>query len=257
MPAAPPICLLLAEWWGGTWLDYAFLAEIGLAANVITGTNPPYQLDDFLCTYPQFGKDPQNVVAVAVNAGGSAYVVNDVIVPTQTDASGATLKVTAVDGSGAITGLVILASGKGYSVATALLTTGGTGMGATVNITAVSQFASAGVPQSVLQMYINLANASLQQARWQDSWLFAMGLFVAHYATLYLRSAGSVGGTPQQIASSGLALGLAVSKAAGDVSITNEYITGWEDWGAWSLTLFGQQLITMAKIVGMGGMYIY
>lgn len=113
------------------------------------------------------------------------------------------------------------------------------------------------IPQPVLQLYINLASASLSQARWLDYWQMGMALFVAHYATLYLRSEGSVGTTAQQIASSGLAVGLKVSQAAGDVSQSQEYMTtGWESWGSWNLTTYGQQLITNAAIVGIGPMYI-
>jgi hypothetical protein len=249
--------LLLANWWGGTWENYVFLAEISSASNIFIGGNPPYQISDFLCIYPKFGKDPQNISTVSIGAGGQNYLVNDILVPVQQDSSGAQLKVISVDGGGAVTDLSVVATGVGYSVATGLATTGGAGTGALVNITAISQFQSAGVPQVVLQMYINLASAALQKARWQDSWLLGMALFVAHYATLYLRSEGNAGSTPQQIASSGLALGLTVSKAAGDVSQTQEYLTGWEDWGSWGLTLYGQQLITLAKIIGMGPMYIW
>lgn len=33
---------------------------IGIASNVVTGSNPPYVLDDFLKIYPQFGNDANN-----------------------------------------------------------------------------------------------------------------------------------------------------------------------------------------------------
>jgi hypothetical protein len=47
------------------------------------------------------------------------------------------------------------------------------------------------VPTAVIQLYVNLAWASLQFARWQEQWLVAMNLFVAHYVTLYARSDAS------------------------------------------------------------------
>jgi hypothetical protein len=255
----PDICALLNAWWGGGlegggWLQ----ASASAAANIIFGSNPVYQISDFLAIYPKFGTEVQALVTVLPGtAAGSGYIVNDVLAVVQPDASGGTVKVIAVDGSGGIVSISILTGGTGYSVANGLTTTGGTGSGATVNVTAISSYTSL-IPQPVLQLYINLASASLSQARWLDNWPMGMALFIAHYATLYLRSEGSVGTTAQQIASSGLAIGLKVSQAAGDVSQTQEYMTtGWESWGSWNLTTYGQQLITIANIVGIGTMYVY
>jgi hypothetical protein len=253
----PTLYNLLSQWWGGGSECYGFAANATLAANLAFGTNPPYQISDFLAIYPKFGTDVQALGTVLPGtAAGSGYVVNDVLAVVQPDASGGTVKVLAINGSGGITSLSILTGGTGYSIASGLAMTGGTGTGATVNVTGISAFTSP-IPQPVLQLYINLASASLIQARWLDYWPMGMALFVAHYATLYLRSEGSVGTTAQQIASSGLAVGLKVSQAAGDVSQNQEYLTaGWESWGSWNLTTYGQQLITIGNIVGMGCMYI-
>jgi hypothetical protein len=101
-----------------------------------------------------------------------------------------------------------------------------------------------------MTMFLNLASASLSQERWQDSWSFGMALFIAHYATLFQQSSTSV--------MAGLAKGVQVSKSAGDVSTSIQTITtGWESWGAWNLTTFGQQLITMARTIGYGPMWIW
>ena len=111
------------------------------------------------------------------------------------------------------------------------------------------------LPQVVLQMYITLASASLAAARWLDLWPMAMALYVAHYATLYLRSEGDVGSTAGSIASSGLAKGVLISKGAGGVSAgVNPF--GDENFGAWNLTSYGQQLIPLAKCIGGGMMVI-
>lgn len=114
------------------------------------------------------------------------------------------------------------------------------------------------VPEVVLTVYLNLASACLAYERWQDSWAFAMGLFIAHYATLYLQSSASVGDSKSKIASAGISKGIQASKSVGDVSVSYQMIvTGWESWGAWNLTLFGQQFITMAQVVGMGPVYVW
>ena len=45
----------------------------------------------------------------------------------------------------------------------------------------------------------------------------------------------------------------------GDTSIKydNEAITlSMAKWGSWNATQYGQQLISMARMIGMGGMYV-
>ena len=42
------------------------------------------------------------------------------------------------------------------------------------------------VPTEIVELYIELANASVQQARWRTAWKIGMGLFVAHFCTKYL-----------------------------------------------------------------------
>ena len=43
------------------------------------------------------------------------------------------------------------------------------------------------VPETMLSEIINMANACVQPDKWLESWRYAVGLYVAHYATLYLR----------------------------------------------------------------------
>lgn len=44
------------------------------------------------------------------------------------------------------------------------------------------------VPNFVLTQFISMANATVQQWRWQDCWEYGMALYVAHFATIYLRT---------------------------------------------------------------------
>lgn len=68
-------------------------------------------------------------------------------------------------------------------------------------------------------------------------------------------SAAPVNGA--QIAAQGLAGGIQTSKSVGDVSVGYQALSALEDWGAWSLTSYGQQLATMARVVGSGPMVIW
>ena len=118
------------------------------------------------------------------------------------------------------------------------------------------------VPDSVLTFYLQLANSSLSYARWRDSWKMGMVLFIAHYLTLYLQAtAGLTADSPvSQVISNSLAQGQVASKSAGSLSKSYDYGSVNEDfmgWGAWKLTLFGQQFVPLAKLVGKGGSYIW
>jgi len=100
------------------------------------------------------------------------------------------------------------------------------------------------IPQTVLQAYIDLASASLSQVKWQDSWKIGMALYVAHFATLWLQSSSPAGSDAKRIAALGQARGIQVSRSVGDVSSSHQsVVSGWEDWGSWNLTSYGQQLM--------------
>lgn len=69
------------------------------------------------------------------NVAGSGYVVGDYLTVVQSGASGGTLRVATVNGSGGITSVKVVNIGQGYSTASGLTVTGGSGSGATVNVT--------------------------------------------------------------------------------------------------------------------------
>lgn len=60
-----------------------------------------------------------------------------------------------------------------------------------------------------------------------------------------------------QIAAQGLAGGIQTSKSVGDVSVSYQPLESLADWGAWNLTKYGQQLATMAAVIGSGPMVIW
>lgn len=231
-------------------------AFFGSSSNVVIGTNPPYQLDDFLAVYPKFGTAPQGVTVVTVANGGTGYNVNDTLTPVQPDSQGAVIVVTA-ETAGVVTAVTVQQQGTGYSAANGVATTtSGAGTGCTLNIIAVTP-ANLLIPQAVIQMYINLATASLQQARWLELWPMAMALYVAHFCTLYLVSEGNAGTTAGAVARSGLAAGIIVSQSAGDVSKTIQPPELGVFADSYGQTIYGQQFSTFAKSIGSGPMLIW
>jgi hypothetical protein len=86
-----------------------------------------------------------------------------------------------------------------------------------------------------------------------------MGLFIAHYATLYLRAFSDGSPNTQAASASGTVLGPVKSAALGDSNVaydTAAITKATEEWGAWNSTTYGQLLVTEARLVGMGGSYI-
>ncbi|GAB6170554.1 hypothetical protein JCM15765_03870 [Paradesulfitobacterium aromaticivorans] len=116
------------------------------------------------------------------------------------------------------------------------------------------------VPTTILQMFINLANASLQESRYHDAWALCMGYFVAHFATLWLQGTVNAGSSAAQVLAAGKAQGLDTSESVGDVSVSTDYSAIANDlngWAAWKLTIYGTQLATIGKLVSRGGMMVW
>lgn len=114
------------------------------------------------------------------------------------------------------------------------------------------------VPCSMLTEIINMANASVQPDKWLESWRYAVGLYVAHYATLYLRPYAESSPTAAQAAASGALVGVVKSATLGDSSVsydTSALTKGTENWGDLNATTYGQMLANRAKLIGAAGSY--
>lgn len=111
------------------------------------------------------------------------------------------------------------------------------------------------VAPAVIQLFINLANASLMSSRWREAWPLAMGLYVAHFLTLFVQSDGLATSTPGQIVTSGMQVGILTSQSADGVSMGSQPVTGLASWGAWTTTTYGTQLATIARAGGAGMVY--
>lgn len=316
------------------WLQTAWGAgaEFGVvcgafygATNLVFGQNPPYYLDDFRSIYPKFFGLP-----TAVSGCTTVLGTNVIAVPSLIGLDyGQFLQSMSVFPPGTVI------TGIGNNTITVNTNALVTSSNATLMV-----FEASPIPAGVILMYLNLAYASLVQARWQEQWYVAMGWFIAHYCTLYAKSDASevfetlqttmhaenpVGTIPglvytissvppggalqaltknglfltpgldyvlsgvtitltnptvtldtlyavwpvqtqtftslapngAQIAAQGLAGGIQTSKSVGDVSVGYQPLNALEDWAAWGLTSYGQQLATMARVVGSGPMVIW
>lgn len=116
------------------------------------------------------------------------------------------------------------------------------------------------VPSYVLDAWVKVAHASIHKNRYHDMWGIAMGLFIAHWLTLYLQSAAKSDDSIGKIINAGLSKGLQTSKSAGDLSVSYDFsiiAKDFDGWGTYKQTTFGQQFITIAKMVSMGGMTVW
>lgn len=116
------------------------------------------------------------------------------------------------------------------------------------------------VPLIVLEMYLDMANACIKESRWHKQWKYGMCLFIAHFCTLYLQGVADANGGVKGILEAGKAQGLDTSISVGDVSISTDYsitTTNIEGWNGWSLSAYGQQLISIGTLLGKGGMYVH
>lgn len=115
------------------------------------------------------------------------------------------------------------------------------------------------VPPVMLTEILNMANASVQPDKWLESWRYAVGLYVAHYATLYLRTYAESSPTAAQAAATGALVGVVKSATLGDSSVsydTTALTKGTDDWGDLNATTYGQMLANRAKLIGLGGSYV-
>lgn len=112
---------------------------------------------------------------------------------------------------------------------------------------------------ALLNEIVRMANVSVQPDKWLDSWHYAVGLYVAHYVTLQLRTFAESSATPAQAAASGALVGVVKSATLGDSSVTYDtsaLTAGTEDWGDLNATTYGQMLANRARFIGLAGSYV-
>lgn len=214
---------------------------LSCASNVFVGTNPPYSATDLFALFPKFGGTP--LTPTGTVDGTTATITN-------VSSIAGLLAGQYLGGFGIPAGATLVSASGSTVVISAPTTQAGNPVQLTV-------YANPIIPTAVLNAYIALASAQIMQRRWLGSWTLGMGLFIAHYLTLWAMGQASNASTAAQIATRGLAIGIQTSKAAGDVSVGSTALSFDEQWGAYQLTIYGQQFATLAAGVGGGGMLIY
>jgi hypothetical protein len=115
------------------------------------------------------------------------------------------------------------------------------------------------IPPNMLNLFLAMANASVLEDKWFEKWRWAMGMYIAHYGTLYLESYRPFSENAQQAAQAGEITGQVQSASLGDASVsydTSAAVAATERWGTWNDTIYGQQLVAEAKLIALGGMYV-
>ena len=111
----------------------------------------------------------------------------------------------------------------------------------------------------MLRVFITQANVSVLPSRWGSMWRYAAGLYTAHFSTMYLKTYAPGASSRNQVVQGAAQAGVVKSATMGDTSISYDNsagTAGTEKWGTWNATQYGQQLVTLARLVGIGGMYV-
>lgn len=118
------------------------------------------------------------------------------------------------------------------------------------------------ITPSMMRTFLRMCNDVVSPERWGEEWRLAAGLFVAHYATLYLKTIQNNPNGSANIAAaaaSGQMFGVVTSASLGDASVSYDTSAATNlttNWGQWNLTAYGQQYACLARMVCMGGAYI-
>ena len=166
----------LSSTWGAGQEFSVVCAGFYGASNFVFGQNPPYYLDDFKSIYPKFFGLPTALSGCVSMLGSTTIAVpnmNGLDYGQFVQAFGVFPKGTVIVGLGNNT-----------------ITLNNAALVDSSNFT-VNVYQFSPIPTGVILMYLNLAVASLVQARWQEMWFQAIGLFIAHYCTLYAKSDAS------------------------------------------------------------------
>ena len=113
------------------------------------------------------------------------------------------------------------------------------------------------LPAALLEQYIESANNAVLPSRWGTDWRIAAGLYVAHFTALRMQTYAD-GSTPMAVAANSANVGTVKTASLGDTSLGYDNAAtnaGTEKWGTWNLTRYGSQLATMARMIGIAGMY--
>jgi hypothetical protein len=263
----PPINSFIDMLYGTAGVDYGgwCCSIFSGASGLVFSGNPPFTVTDFGAMYPKFLGPPTIITdGLTISVGSnlvSGFTLDTLytVAPGQLIVSALFPKDTViVEASAEDQELTLsnVATGNGNS--TIGYGAGGYGSGISGTPSSFTIYTAPYMPIVVILMYVNLALACVMQARFQEMWAFCVCLFVAHYCTLYMRTESGPNLTASQVASSGLTKGIAISRHAGDVGASSQLLitAGYQEWGAWNETQYGEQFMTISRAINCGPIFV-
>lgn len=166
----------LQNTWGSGASYETVCSQFYGASNFVFGQNPPYYLDNFKSIYPKFFGLPTPLSGCGTTQGDTTITV---------------LSIDGLDYGQFVQAPGILPQGSiivGLGDGTVTLNNAATVTNANATI---QTYQASPIPNGVILMYLRLAYESLVWKRWQGEWWVAMGLFIAHYCTLYAQTDAS------------------------------------------------------------------
>lgn len=115
------------------------------------------------------------------------------------------------------------------------------------------------VPYDAFFLFMLMANKSIKYDRFKNLWKYLMCLYIAHFIVLYMKAVGDPENQETAaILKNALPSGVATSKSVDGLSISYDLLGVQDDlagYGTWKYTIYGQQLVTLARLYGKPGMY--
>lgn len=104
-------------------------------------------------------------------------------------------------------------------------------------------------PNQLINLWVNLASAMVNQNVWKTQWTVGVSLYVAHELVMSAQNSktAKAGGPP------GVTGGIANTKTVGSVTVGYDTTsTAEKDGGYWNLSNYGKQFLRLARIFGAG-----
>lgn len=115
------------------------------------------------------------------------------------------------------------------------------------------------VPESILEALLGYVNSIVDKCRWGNAWYVGVGLAMAHLTQMYIMGTANPGSSKEALMAQQLT-GYVTNKQVGDLSISYDlsFLTDkLKDWGTWTLTTYGAQFASMARIFYRFGSYVW
>ena len=108
---------------------------------------------------------------------------------------------------------------------------------------------------NIVDAWVGIAHQCVKYSLWDKTWELGMGLFIAHFLTLYQQTIEEDLGNP--VLSKGLSKGLITSESVGGMSVSYDlgsFTSEFDGWGTFKQTIFGQQYVHFLQM--MGGLWV-